>query len=100
MTTLARDSTYQTAQVYQVPATGVTTTTAVGAGSSQTTAALAEGIYRLVTDAAISIASGATAVAADMPIAANTPEYIYVPSGQTLTFYAASAANVTLSPLP
>jgi len=102
MSFLVLDQTNRPVQAFRLPSTGSTTIVSVTVGNTAAVSgALQAGVYRIISDADVTIALGQTATANDMPLRANQPEYFYINSGATVAVFASIApANVYLTRMP
>lgn len=102
MSVLVQDENRNDVQAFRLPKAGATTAIAITVGgTSGVSGALQAGVYRIVSDADVTLALGSTASAADMPMRANQPEYFYVNQGASVAAFAAIApANVYLTRMP
>ncbi|RMH12599.1 MAG: hypothetical protein D6698_15145 [Gammaproteobacteria bacterium] len=102
MSFLILDQTNRPIQAFKLPVSGDSITITVSvAGSSGLASNLQAGVYRIISDADVTIAEGTIATANDMPIRANQPEYFYVRAGQSVSVYGATApANIVLTRMP
>ena len=102
MSVLATDGNSNPIQAFRMPMAGmsylVQVTVGGGVGISSV---LPAGTYRIIADADVTVAQGATVSASDMPLRANQPEYFYINANTKVSVFAAVApANVTLTRMP
>jgi len=90
---LTKDDNNQAIQAFLLPSSGSTTVLTTLAANSTATAALNKGVYRINSTGAVTVAKGATALATDMPLAANAPEYFSVDQGDTIAVYSVAGGD-------
>lgn len=102
MSDLGTDRVGMIVQAFRLPLTGKTTKITAGAGAGSASGALTAGWYRIVSDTAVTICEGASAVATDMPVRANVEEYFYVHKDQKIAVWNATGApaNVYATLMP
>jgi len=92
---LVRDDSGNIVQSAGLPATGATTNLASAVGSAATASSLTAGLYRITSDINARICAGATATANDMPIWANSVEYLYINDTPLAAYCAASGGTIS-----
>jgi len=100
MSSLVSDSNNSVAQCFRLPNSGSTGAITTVAANNASSAALAAGVYRVISDVAVSLAAGPighAATASDLQMRADTPEYFYINSGDILCAYDAGVGGGVVS---
>jgi len=100
MSSLVSDSNNSVAQCFRLPNSGATGAITTVAASNASSAALAAGVYRVISDVSVSLAAGPVghiATTADLQMRANAPEYFYINSGDILCAYDAGIGGGMVS---
>jgi len=100
MSVLVSDESYAIAQCFRLPNSGATGAITTVAANNASSAALSAGIYRVISDVAVSLASGPVghaSTASDLQMRADTPEYFYINSGDILCAYDAGVGGGVVS---
>ena len=101
MSKAATDDNSAVMQAFRLPRTGFSVPIATLIGVGVSSAVLPAGMYRIISDADVTLASDTVpatpaATANDLPMRANTPEYFYVNAGDTISAFDAVGGNAVI----
>ena len=100
MSKLVTESNNSVAQCFRLPNSGSTGAITTVAAANASSGALVAGMYRVISDVAVSLAAGPVghaATASDLQMRADAPEYFYVNKGDILCAYDAGAGGGVVS---